>query len=161
MKSLDDVGGRHPEFRDRKPDLSPLPPVEPGPPPLPPRVPEYGWIAWLLLGAELLGLGIVILVVRTSDPVDATSAFLRQLRAATEQYGRDFGNLPDGDGEGSAGLRRALAFPGRRGVPYLAFGPSGADARGDLLTPERGRVHYRAPGRIGAYDLWVDPPPKR
>jgi hypothetical protein len=160
MKSLDDVGGRHPEFRDRKPDLPPLPPPEPEPPPGPSRVPFPRLMAWFFVFLGLVAFVLSVSFAMRLARYRAEEQMLEMLNFAVKQYQVDYGVLPPGDGLGSAGLARALNSPGPRGAPYLDPGEGWTDAAGNLLIRGGALVRYRAPGIFGEFELWADPPPR-
>ncbi len=154
MKSLDDVGGRHPEFRDRKPDLPPLPPPEPDPGP--PRASLPRWLAWFFVGLGVVPFVIAALLAVRQSRLRTEEHFLGMLKIVLKQYQGDTGVLPPGDGQGSADLVRALRSPTPRGAPYLAFTSESTDAGGNLLVRSGALVRYRAPGLFGEFDLWID-----
>jgi hypothetical protein len=156
MKSIDEIGGRNPEFRERRPELPPLPSVDVSGPDVPERR-SNGWV-WVFPAGAVGGLVVVALVVMTAaDGAGANGVFLQTLWQAAQRYRADYGVLPPGDGLGSSELRRALTVPGPRGVPYLVVTAGQVDAAGHLLDPGGRRVLYR-PRADGAPDLRVDPP---
>lgn len=96
---------------------------------------------------------------------DEARRMMEGLSDAVWRYFYDHGEFPPGDGQGSAGLVRALRSGGRKGAPYMVFVPAMLTPRGDLrnpIFPEDGVVHYRCRTRPSEgtfvveqnFDLW-------
>jgi hypothetical protein len=160
MKSIEDVGGRHPGFRDRRPHLPPLPPPEPEGPPGPPHSPLPVSALWATVLAAVASVLIGVVWIRPGaeahDRRARAEALLSFLAGAARQYRTDHGALPPGDGLGSAELRRALSGPGPRGNPYVVVSPEHVDEVGHFQAPGVGRIRYR-PLDSGDVDLWIGP----
>ncbi len=88
----------------------------------------------------------------------ATHQLIDSLSQAAKMYERDHHAYPSGDGNGSAGLARALSVAGPKRLAYFELRDTMLDAEGHIVSYLRpsDRLNYRCPGvhNPASFDLW-------